>query len=58
MRRSRATRAASLNGDPRFDELVQRHADVVDGERAKLGMPPYRPIAPTDEEKPRSSIVN
>jgi TolB-like protein len=49
---------ASLHDDPRFDELVQRLADLVDGERAKLGMPPYRPIAPTDEEKPRSSFVN
>jgi tetratricopeptide (TPR) repeat protein len=49
---------ASLNGEPRYDELVQRLAQLVDEERAKLGMPPYRPIAPTDEEKPHSSFVN
>ena len=49
---------ASLNGDPRFEELEQRLEQLVDGERAKLGMPPYRPVARTDEEKPRSSFVN
>jgi len=43
---------AGLHGNPRFEALRQRLADHVDAERAKLGMPPYRPISTTDEERP------
>ncbi len=38
----------SLHGNERFEALRKRLADKVDAERAKLDMPPYRPIASTD----------
>ncbi len=43
---------SSLHGDARFEALRARLAGKVDAERAKLGMPPYRPIPNTDEERP------
>jgi tetratricopeptide (TPR) repeat protein len=42
----------SFHGNPQFEALRKRLADRVDAERAKLGMPPYRPIASTNEERP------
>ena len=43
--------------DARFQALSQEVLAEVDAQRAELGMPPYRPISPTDEERP-SSFVN
>jgi len=42
---------ASFHGNAQFEALRKRLADRVDAERAKLGMPPYRPIPVTDEER-------
>jgi hypothetical protein len=42
---------ASFHGNAQFEALRKRLADKVDAERAKLGMPPYRPIPVTDEER-------
>lgn len=42
----------AFDGDGQFDALKQRLAGKVDAERAKLGMPPYRPIPNTYEERP------
>jgi TolB-like protein/Tfp pilus assembly protein PilF len=42
---------SNFHGDARFETLRQRLADKVDAERAKLGMPPYRPIASNDRER-------
>ena len=36
---------SNLEGEPRFDALRQELADRIDAERAKLGMPPYLPMA-------------
>lgn len=41
-----------LHGEPRFEALRQKMADLVDAQRAELGMPPYRPLANTDDERP------
>jgi tetratricopeptide (TPR) repeat protein len=49
---------SSFHGNVQFEALRQRLADKVDAERAKLGMPPYRPIAATDEGNERPSFVN
>ncbi len=35
---------SSLEAEPRYDDLVIVLANLVDEERAKLGMPPYEPI--------------
>jgi hypothetical protein len=42
----------SLRGTAEFEAQRKRLAERVDAERAKLGMPPYRPIANTNEERP------
>lgn len=39
-------------GNVQFEALRKRLADRVDAERAKLGMPPYRPISNLKEERP------
>jgi TolB-like protein/Tfp pilus assembly protein PilF len=41
-----------FRGDAEFEALRKRLADRVDDERAKLGMPPYRPISSINEERP------
>ena len=43
---------SGLHGDVRFEALRARLAGRVDAERASLGMPPYRPISNTDEDRP------
>jgi tetratricopeptide (TPR) repeat protein len=47
-----------LRDDQRFQALLAEHDARVDEERAKLGLPPYRPVPVTDEEKEPSSFVN
>ena len=47
-----------LREKPEFKALEQRLADRVDANRAALGMPPYRPVAATDEKERPSSFVN
>ena len=49
---------SSFRGNAQFEALRKRLADKVDAERAKLGMPPYRPIAATDDGNERPSFVN
>jgi TolB-like protein/tetratricopeptide (TPR) repeat protein len=41
----------AFHGNAQFEGLRKRLADKVDAERAKLGMPPYRPILVTNEEQ-------
>jgi len=41
-----------LRADPRFAALDARLTARVDEERAKLGLPPYRPPIPASEERP------
>ena len=41
-----------FHGNARFEALRTRLADRVDAKRAKLGMPPYRPISDTNKERP------
>jgi len=47
-----------IRNEPRLIEMAQAMADHVDAERAKLGMPPYRPVPATEEPEERSSFVN
>ena len=47
-----------IRNEPRLIEMAQAMADHVDAERAKLGMPPYRPVPATEEHEERSSFVN
>ena len=44
-----------LRGEAGFEELEKAVAERVDAERAKLGMPPYRPLRINDK---RPSFVN
>ena len=48
----------NLRDEPRFKEVENALARHVDEERAKLGMPPYRPLPTTEEREERSSFVN
>jgi len=48
----------NFDGNAQFEALRKRLADRVDAERAKLGMPPYRPIAAIDFGNERPSFVN
>jgi TolB-like protein/lipopolysaccharide biosynthesis regulator YciM len=41
----------AFHGNAEFEALRKRLADRVDAERAKLGMPPYRPISSINEER-------
>ena len=41
-----------FHGNAQFEALRKRLADRVDAERAKLGMPPYRPLSSINEERP------
>ena len=45
----------AFQGNAQFEALRKRLADKVDAERAKLGMPPYRPISIDREERPLSA---
>ena len=44
----------AVRDDPAFAAQMQRHNELVDKERAAWGLPPYRPVTPTDA----SSFVN
>ena len=48
----------NFDGNAQFEALRKRLADRGDAERAKLGMPPYRPIAAIDFGNERPSFVN
>jgi TolB-like protein/Flp pilus assembly protein TadD len=49
---------ASMRDDQSYRATRQRLLGLVNAERASLGMPPYRPIAASDEQEDRPSFVN
>ena len=49
---------ASMRDDEGYQATRLRLLDLIDAERASLGMPPYRPIAPSEEQEDRPSFVN
>jgi len=49
---------SSLHDDEDFQATRQRLLELINAERASLGLPPYRPIVASEDQEDRPSFVN